>query len=64
MAPGYSTRSLRGIVKLRRRSAERVKSQNEPCSGLTPLLGTINVPSWSPDSRQVAFVSYELLRAK
>ena len=24
--------------------------------------GTINVPSWSPDSKQVAFVSYELLR--
>ena len=24
--------------------------------------GTINVPSWSPDSRQVAFVSYELLK--
>jgi TolB protein len=24
--------------------------------------GTINVPSWSPDSRHVAFVSYELLR--
>jgi TolB protein len=23
--------------------------------------GTINVPSWSPDSRQVAFVSYELI---
>ena len=23
--------------------------------------GTINVPSWSPDSRQFAFVSYELL---
>ena len=23
--------------------------------------GTINVPSWSPDSRQIAFVSYELL---
>lgn len=23
--------------------------------------GTINVPSWSPDSRNVAFVSYELL---
>jgi sugar lactone lactonase YvrE len=23
--------------------------------------GTINVPSWSPDSRQVAFVSYELV---
>jgi Tol biopolymer transport system component len=22
--------------------------------------GTINVPSWSPDSRQVAFVSYRL----
>jgi TolB protein len=26
--------------------------------------GTINVPSWSPDSRQVAFVSYELLTAE
>ncbi len=25
--------------------------------------GTINVPSWSPDSRQVAFVSYELIYA-
>jgi Tol biopolymer transport system component len=23
--------------------------------------GTMNVPSWSPDSRQVAFVSYRLL---
>jgi Tol biopolymer transport system component len=23
--------------------------------------GTINVPSWSPDSTQIAFVSYELL---
>jgi TolB protein len=23
--------------------------------------GTINVPSWSPDSRQLAFVSYRLL---
>jgi hypothetical protein len=25
--------------------------------------GTLNVPSWSPDSRQVAFVSYELVRS-
>src|ERR1044071_3666549 len=24
--------------------------------------GTINVPSWSPDSRQLAFVSYELIQ--
>ena len=24
--------------------------------------GTLNVPSWSPDSRQVAFVSYELIK--
>ena len=23
--------------------------------------GTINVPSWSPDSKQVAFVSYQLI---
>jgi Tol biopolymer transport system component len=23
--------------------------------------GTINVPSWSPDSRRLAFVSYRLL---
>jgi TolB protein len=26
--------------------------------------GTINVPSWAPDSRRLAFVSYELLKAK
>ncbi len=26
--------------------------------------GTINVPSWSPDSRHLAFVSYELLAAE
>ncbi|MGA6956957.1 MAG: hypothetical protein WBY73_17715, partial [Candidatus Acidiferrales bacterium] len=26
--------------------------------------GTINVPSWSPDSKQLAFVSYELLPTK
>ena len=24
--------------------------------------GTINVPSWSPDSRAVAFVSYRLIK--
>jgi len=23
--------------------------------------GTINVPSWSPDSRRLAFVSYQLI---
>jgi TolB protein len=26
--------------------------------------GTINVPSWSPDSRRLAFVSYEYLPEK
>jgi Tol biopolymer transport system component len=26
--------------------------------------GTINVPSWSPDSKRVAFVSYQLLPPK
>ena len=26
--------------------------------------GTINVPSWSPDSKKIAFVSYELLPAE
>jgi TolB protein len=24
--------------------------------------GTINVPSWSPDSKSVAFVSYRMVR--
>ena len=35
-----------------------------PCQDLARLFGgqgTINVPSWSPDSKQVAFVSYELI---
>jgi TolB protein len=34
-----------------------------PIQVLATLLGgqgTINVPSWSPDSRQIAFVSYQL----
>jgi hypothetical protein len=26
--------------------------------------GTINVPSWAPDSRRLAFVSYQLLHEK
>jgi Tol biopolymer transport system component len=26
--------------------------------------GTINVPSWSPDSKRLAFVSYEYLPGK
>jgi TolB protein len=26
--------------------------------------GTMNVPSWSPDSSKVAFVSYQLLPAE
>lgn len=30
-------------------------------AGLFGGQGTINVPSWSPDSKQIAFVSYELL---
>jgi hypothetical protein len=25
--------------------------------------GTFNVPSWSPDSKRVAFVSYEIVAA-
>ncbi|MGO9917487.1 MAG: hypothetical protein ACLQIB_22645, partial [Isosphaeraceae bacterium] len=25
--------------------------------------GTINVPSWSPDGRKIAFVSYQLIDA-
>ena len=35
-----------------------------PIRDLTRLFGgqgTINVPSWSPDSKQIAFVSYELM---
>lgn len=38
---------------------------NAPATILTRLFGgqgTINVPSWSPDGRQVAFVSYRLKR--
>jgi TolB protein len=41
-----------------------------PLSGGTPKVivklfggqGTINVPSWSPDSKRFAFVSYSLLK--
>jgi Tol biopolymer transport system component len=36
-----------------------------PPAVLTRLFGgqgTINVPSWSPNSKQIAFVSYRLVR--
>ncbi len=39
-------------------------NQNAPITVLTNLSGgqgTINVNSWSPDSKRFAFVSYELL---
>ena len=47
-------------VKLRLMSLEDKK-----VTVLTSLFGgqgTINVPSWSPDSKLVAFVSYELIQ--
>jgi TolB protein len=37
---------------------------NRTITVLTKLFGgqgTINVPSWSPDSRRLAFVSYQLV---
>jgi Tol biopolymer transport system component len=40
------------------------KVNNEKISVLARLFGgqgTINVPSWSPDSKAVAFVSYALV---
>jgi Tol biopolymer transport system component len=47
-------------VRLRLRSVASGTIQD--LAGLFGGQGTINVPSWSPDSRQLAFVSYELLR--
>ena len=48
---------------------QQVCLRKMPLAGGTPEVivrlfggqGTINVPSWSPDSRQFAFVSYRLL---
>jgi len=42
-----------------------MKVENKDVSVLTKLFGgqgTINVPSWSPDSQRLAFVSYQLLQ--
>ena len=35
---------------------------SQPLAKLFGGQGTINVPSWSPDGRQIAFVSYRLVR--
>lgn len=43
--------------------AGALRSGIQELAGLFGGQGTINVPSWSPDSRNVAFVSYELLPA-
>jgi Tol biopolymer transport system component len=50
-------------VKLRLLSLEE-KMEAKKITVLATLFGgqgTINVPSWSPDSKQLAFVSYELI---
>ena len=45
--------------------AEKIAIQNHPQIQVATYLfggqGTINVPSWSPDSKMFAFVSYQLI---
>jgi len=51
-------------VMLRRMSLSDSKENDKKITVLAKLFGgqgTINVPSWSPDSKQVAFVSYLLV---
>jgi len=41
-----------------------INVENKDVSVLAKLFGgqgTINVPSWSPDSQRLAFVSYQLI---
>ena len=51
-------------VVLRLMSLADMKATDKKITVLAKLFGgqgTINVPSWSPDSKQVAFVSYQLI---
>ncbi|MEL7147972.1 MAG: transporter, partial [Bacteroidota bacterium] len=47
-------------VKIRMMSTQGTMSVPETLVSLFGGQGTINVPSWSPDSKQFAFVSYRL----
>jgi len=51
-------------VMLRLMSLGDEKTADQKITVLAKLFGgqgTINVPSWSPDSKSVAFVSYQLV---
>jgi hypothetical protein len=58
--PGVKGHPANEIVRLRLRPLAGGEIQE--LARLFGGQGTINVPSWSPDSRQLAFVSYELIR--
>jgi hypothetical protein len=55
--------SLR-LMNLKDATAAGANFKNAKITVLARLLGgqgTMNVPSWSPDSKQLAFVSYQLV---
>jgi TolB protein len=45
-------------------NGEKIDGKIEVLAKLFGGQGTINVPSWAPDSKQLAFVSYELIPAE
>ena len=51
-------------LRLTKITADKIDGNATVLAKLFGGQGTINVPSWSPDSQQVAFVSYQLLPAE
>ncbi len=51
-------------LRLTKITADKIDGNITVLAKLFGGQGTINVPSWSPDSQQVAFVSYQLLPAE
>jgi TolB protein len=62
--PGHGVKTNVQLRLMRMPQSAAVQSATGPIQVLTQFFGgqgTINVNSWSPDSKQFAFVSYELL---
>jgi len=71
-APGVTGHPADKDVEIRLMSLKSASGQanSDPANSIKVLAtlfggqGTINVPSWSPDSKRIAFVSYEYLLGK
>ena len=60
-SPNHNRRDVHVELKLARVKGDKVEKTAKLLTGFTGGQGSLNVNSWAPDSRQFAYVSYEVL---